>query len=63
MVEAALGVGVAEGGDRLVALEVAEPVARIRRSGARPPLDLGRASGFWAGAVVMIAVHGWSPTG
>lgn len=58
MVEAALGVRVAEGRYRLVALDVAEPVGHTRRSGARPSLDIGRAAGVWAGAVVMIAVHG-----
>ena len=57
MVEAAFGVGVGEGGDRLVALGVAEPVGRIRLSRARPLVDIGRAAGVWAGVVVVIAVH------
>jgi hypothetical protein len=63
MVEAALGVGVGEGRYRLVALDIAEPVGRIRRSGARPPLDIGRAAGILAGVTVVIAVHCWPAPG
>jgi len=58
MVESALGVRVAEGSDRLVALEVAEPVGHIRGTGSRPALHIGWAQLAEAGVVSVIAGHG-----